>query len=324
MEREESRNNVGLLSRKLIDGWTLLKEECINPDCKITLITKDNKIFCVSCNSYFRRDANGMLWYARPEEKASVTSLPPTVMKELSKSLPLPPSSSDSQIFPSNSSNFNSSENGTRNQRDHTSSPSIGRRLDFNSINMTPPRENHTSKTSTTPSGQKNLRDGSKVAQKLLEGWTLATRGCSRCNGTLVGDKSNRAFCVTCNEYDGMVKSINPSYPTIEFSKNSQDLGRLSTQFVDPNRNSLSRSLEAGSGRPSLNGMFRETVPLSLENNGKNPQNILENTIRSLYEKMESASQLLEQTSNITDCNKLVSLISECGNSIKILQTLSQ
>jgi len=262
MEIEPDKKTVGLLSKKLVEGWTLLKEECPNQKCKIALVSKDGKMFCVSCESYFKRDANGMIWYARPDEQSTISSFN---IKEITKPVQLPPNSPEVQNFPVSSlvNDFGNKQNSSR-------------RLDFSSISNTPGRASN-----------RSLRDNNKVAQKLLEGWNLISKLCSRCSGALVTDKNNRAFCVSCNNYDGTENSISNN--------------RLSNHY--------------------FNGLVqKENVTLSFD---KEPQMILENTIRSLYDKMESARDLLDKSSNISECNKLVSLITECGNSIKILQSIS-
>jgi len=279
METTKEQINVNLLSRKLMDGWSLMKEECPN-DCKIALVSKDNKIFCVNCENYYRKDGNGMLWYSRPNEP--VVTLPSPTLKELSQILPLPPSSPDIQNYHLVSS---SKENG-HGISHKLPSPTIGRKLDFSTPYTPIIRDPIAPKTSSpliSTTGTSFVQSSSKVAQKLLEGWTLVGRGCSKCNSTLVADKTNRPFCVTCNTYDAILTS---KVPLIQ-----------------------------------SNGT-KESVALILDN-GKSSQSILEKTIKSLYDKMEAARELLDHTSNISDCNKLVTLIAECGNSIKILQSLS-
>jgi len=288
METTKEQVNVSVLSRRLMDGWTLLKEECPN-NCKLALIAKDNKIQCVNCENYYRKDANGMIWYSRLDDDTP-SQLPSQTLKELTKTLPLPPSSPDVQIYNISSSK---KENGIKPK---PPSPPIGRRLDFSSVPSTPLREPFAPKLSSpsiplSTAGQRITQSSSKVAQKLLEGWTLVGRGCINCNGTLVADKTNRAFCVSCNTYDGIVA------PKVLPSSSS-------------------------SSSPFGNGHHKEKVGLTLDS-VKSPQSILEKTIKSLYDKMEAARELLENTNNINDCNKLVTLISECGNSIKVLQSIS-
>jgi len=270
-EQDEKRN-LSKLSKKLVDGWTLLKDDCPNQNCKVSLISKDAKLFCVSCENYFRRDANGMIWYSRPDDPPS--SLPPNTLRELAKALPLPPSSPDVKLPLSNLT-----------QSASIPAPSVGRRLEF-SPSTTPTKE-FQQRQLAVPSGAR-VRDGTKVAQKLLEGWTLLNRSCPRCAGTLVADKASKAFCVSCNVH---VESAAPS-----------------------------KSIFQNGTGAHMNGSHKDLLE---DTEKSNPQVILDNTIRSLYAKMESAREILDQTTNLAECSKLVTLIAECGNSIKILQSVS-
>jgi len=272
MESEPQRKNLGQISKKLIEGWSLLKDDCPNPNCKTALISKDNKIFCANCENYFRKDGNGMLWYTRLED-----SIPSIQSSILDQPKPLPPPPSFGEI-PKVTNHNGFVENGNN---DILSQSHTARTLDFST--HTPNRDFPRSFLSTGE--QKQRKDGTKVAQRLLDGWTLLYKNCSQCGATLMADKNNRSFCVNCNTFDaGANKTTN------------------GITVQSPAR--------------------WESSHLSLDN-GRNPSAILESTIKSLYDKMEAARELLDHTTNISDCNKLVSLIAECGNSIKILQSIS-
>jgi len=278
MDTDSDKKNVGLLSKKLLEGWTLLRDECPNSNCKISLVTKDGKIFCVSCQNYFRKDASGLVWFVRPEDSVSSPNIP---IRDLPKSLPLPPSAIPDSRNPISTSNG---------------------RLEFSSNPEPPPQIN-------------GKRDGKKVAQKLLEGWNLTNRLCSRCSGNLVTDKQNRVFCVFCNSFEG--NANNSGYVSNQFP-------RTSNQFSSPLSNG--RNSDIFNGKESFQGRIEpfhgmeNSIPLMFE---KDPQSILEGTLQSLYDKMESARELLDKTHSISESTKLVTLIESCAKTIKEIRGIS-
>eukprot|EP00242_Pyramimonas_sp_CCMP2087_P015061 CAMPEP_0198216360 /NCGR_PEP_ID=MMETSP1445-20131203/56931_1 /TAXON_ID=36898 /ORGANISM="Pyramimonas sp., Strain CCMP2087" /LENGTH=91 /DNA_ID=CAMNT_0043892557 /DNA_START=126 /DNA_END=397 /DNA_ORIENTATION=- len=55
LHKERVNNNVTSLSKKLLEGWTLLSESCPDPSCNVPLVKNKahSKVFCVSCEKTY-------------------------------------------------------------------------------------------------------------------------------------------------------------------------------------------------------------------------------------------------------------------------------
>ena len=58
--KERVNTNISELSKKLLDGWTLLSDGCPLPDCNVPLVQyKGEAIECIECKHTFRKGAEG-------------------------------------------------------------------------------------------------------------------------------------------------------------------------------------------------------------------------------------------------------------------------
>ena len=146
--------------------------------------------------------------------------------------------------------------------------------------------------------------ESGKIAQKLLEGWTLLSQSCRKCSVPLLTDKpTNRIYCVSCQEFKSQEETADIDTPTAQ------------TKF---------KELSIKEGGTLTQSKISNTPP---ERSTIEPDSIVAGTIRTMYQKINLARKELDNmnlsnSQGIIDTKNLCSLIHECAITITVLSNL--
>jgi len=307
------------LSRKMLEGWTMLAECC--PFClNIPLAEhkRQKKILCVNCNKQYTRGDGGVF-----------------TLLDTSNS----PSSSVSAIP--------TAEPAPVNKVKEIVDLDITGEYDF-----TPPTKEELERFDA----KRKRQDGvSKIiGEKLLGGWAMLDLMCpnEECGTVLMRDKAKQMWCLACNtmviteaEFDSTKhrlisepqekeKATEPSQETAPKNSNHQ-LQAQKQQVQRPQQQPLPlqfRQQPTQSRQPTQQPPQQQLFQ-SQQQRGSNlnpqpvaqadpEQAIVNYSMASLYNKLKSFSEILSQTTDPSQCVALCAAIKEISAAIANLQSL--
>jgi uncharacterized Zn finger protein (UPF0148 family) len=296
------RDPINELSQKMLAGWAMLAESC-TLGCNVPLVEnkKQQKIVCVSCDRQFKRDLDeGNDLKPIPQE-----SLAPIV-----------------------------SSSGTAS----TSTATADTFVDINSYEdessevYVPPTDEELEKHEERR--KRNEKASVEIGVKLLAGWTMLDLHCPNpsCRTVLMKDKQNHKWCLACGtmvvtqeEFDATkhisvsstsapasmsntpkISSVEPEHhktPSTQVQPQKESW-RPPPQSLLPSKspqvravNSVGQALQnINHGTPlqqSFHPVFAQPITYPTQNQ------IIENSLQNLYQKLNEYTRLLSITSDI-------------------------
>ncbi|KAK3259213.1 hypothetical protein CYMTET_31772 [Cymbomonas tetramitiformis] len=194
--KERVNMNVSSLSKKLLEGWTLLSESCPNSSCNVPLVRNkaQTEVFCVSCEQTFD---SSIVQPGTPKR---------SVYDEQSSVAPVPMDHTPGPV--TRSPLTTATEATVQPPRDFTATAE--RYLTPLGTPAAAPVPAPSSAPPTAPSPgrgadrqSKSDKQSSLLAEKLLQGWTLLNEYCQMesCLAPLVRSRDKRKYCVSCGMY---------------------------------------------------------------------------------------------------------------------------
>jgi len=284
------KDPINELSQKMLAGWTLLAESC-SLGCNVPLVEnkKQNKIVCVSCDRQFKRDPNeGNDIKPLAEEVSYVT--------------------------------INNGESG------HNNKEMWDEEADYEGYSN--PSDEELIKQERR---RRNDKASVDIGVKLLAGWTMLDLHCPNpsCRTVLMKDKQNQKWCLSCGtmvvtqeEFDG-TKHINLSAtPFTKVEPNHPQQPPTLPQMQSPQVKSVNTVGQAiqQSNQPHLHQhippLFAQPITYPTQNQ------IIENTLQTLYQKLNEYTRILSITTNLEQSKGLCAVIRECTLAISALHNI--
>eukprot|EP00164_Ancoracysta_twista_P012921 GFYU01020440.1.p1 GENE.GFYU01020440.1~~GFYU01020440.1.p1 ORF type:complete len:333 (+),score=94.56 GFYU01020440.1:158-1156(+) len=327
--KDKVNKNVNQLSKKLLEGWTLLSDSCPNTTCNVPLImNKAKEIYCINCDKYCERDGDSMK-YSLNQPTTGQTPAPaqaPAPVATAPASVVAPPAVS--------SSPKKQNDSGSRSD---SSSALIAQKLlqGWTLLNDYCPNPDCSVPLVRNKEGQMScVSCGNRVIKE--EDFDPSRH-------KVIGDIATLSSGVTADSAAGIPKSfhedkrrkvdsppLKPSTAPVTGAK--LELSHLSggdtVAKAAPASSLYAASPNKVVDRSALYGSITDPSP-SLSTSqpgapGGGHSTIVHNTIEALYMKLESSRRSLISAKTIDDSKAVASLINECASAIQTLSTLSK
>eukprot|EP01083_Nonionella_stella_P034798 95131_1 len=227
--RDTERSPVDELSSKMLQGWTLLAEQCPRSGCETPLVREKGteSMYCVRCHMYCMTEAAGM----QGGQVANGMTDTVAVASE--------------------------SEESLEEERRKRKSPKLDDQSDVHSItdDLIHPETEHKESDSYIDQLRQSEEASAKLGELMLQGWTLMDVSCDRCPMPLMKSKQGVLKCVQCGTETSASGHSNNSQATSRPKETITKCSESKTNIPstrDSQRMSISSSTVSGQSESPL------------------------------------------------------------------------